>query len=104
MKVLKKMKLGKLRSRSAITLSDTEIFGRDMETRTHPEGIYDVIDDFVSSYYLNQKGDFVLLKVSKGSENAASPPTLPRKNIHSNPPERPPSHPCMVKCKCITSL
>ena len=103
-KILKKMKTMKLRSRSALTTSDTEIFTKDIKTKTHPEGIYDVIDDFVSSYYLHKKGELNHQNVSTASLNTSLPPTLPRKKSWANPPARPPAHPCTVKCYCITSL
>ena len=103
-KILKKMKTMNSRSRSAITTSDTEIFSKDIVTKTNPEGIYDVIDDFVSSYYLQKKGGLSHQNVSAASPNVSLPPTLPRKNSWANPPARPPVHPCTVKCYCITSL
>ena len=113
-KILNKMKFAKNRSRSAITMSNTEIFITDRERKTHPEGIYDVIDDFVTSYNSHRKDEFYLvnhLKVAEPKDDktipritTSLPPTLPRKNIWSNPPARPPAHPCTVRCHCVTSL
>ena len=101
-KILKKLKTLKPRPRSGPRLSDSEIFIDDLETKTHPEGIHDVIDDFVTWYNMQKKGSLVLEIMS--TPDHGSPPALPRRRAWPRPPGRPSTHPCQNKCQCITSL
>ena len=98
---------------SAISMSDTEIFITKLNLKTHTEGIYDVIDDFATSYYyLDRNVQLTQVNILKTPEKnrrmpigmESRPPTLPRKNSRSFPPARPPAHPCQIKCHCVTSL
>ena len=104
-KMVRKLKALKPKSRSGPRLSDNEIFIEDMETKTHPEGIHDVIDDFVTWYNKQKKGSLVIEMISTQDQGKhGSPPTLPRRRAWPCPPGRPSTHPCQNKCQCITSL
>ena len=106
-KILLKIRSLRSGARSAIMMSDTEIFIGSLDWKTHPEGIYDVIDDFSTVYYYLDR-QVELTRVNPlnllDDQNYIHPPTLPRKNSWLNPPARPPVHPCNIKCQCVTSL